>query len=105
MPQTLALGSEHAVKLDQALDRVLDGMRSRPGLPRSLSQQPRKPAPDGEAVTENPVMLTIDHPLTGQPFDLEFDRDVLAAAIRFLSYSAETQALLPLSDTRSGDDR
>jgi pimeloyl-ACP methyl ester carboxylesterase len=34
--------------------------------------------------------------LTGQPQTLEFNRDLLGGAIRFLSYSAETQALLPL---------
>ena len=96
VPQTLALGSEHAMKLDQALDRILDGCEAdadcREVFPDSRENLHRM----AEAVTENPVMLTVDHPLTGKPTQIKFDRDTLGAAIRFLSYSAETQALLPL---------
>jgi len=96
VPQTLALGSEHDVKLDQALDRILDGCESDAACRESFPDSRENLRLMAEAVTANPVMVTIDHPLTGEPQTLEFNRDMLGGAIRFLSYSAETQALLPL---------
>ena len=43
-----------------------------------------------------PVEITIDHPWTGEPLQLTFDRDALAGSLRFLMYSPSSQALLPL---------
>ena len=96
VPQTLGLGTEHAVKLDQAIHRVLDGCEAdavcsekfpgSAGLLRELIA----------AVAEQPVELTVVHPTTGQPFTLEFNREVMASALRFLTYSPETQAMLPM---------
>lgn len=96
VPQTLALGSEHAVKLDLALDRILNGCESDVACREAFPDSREHLRLMAEIVTANPVTVTIDHPLTGEPQSLEFNRDVLAGAIRFLSYSAETQALLPL---------
>jgi len=96
VPQTLALGSEHAQKLDQALDRILDGCEADAACREAFPDSRENLSLMARAVTENPVMVTIDHPLTGQPYSMEFNRDLLGGAIRFLSYSAETQALLPL---------
>jgi len=95
-PQNLALGTEHALKLDQALQRILASCEqdvkcneAYPHVTLDLDALIR-------TLNESPVEVTVDHPLTGEPFALEFDRQVLASAIRFLTYSAETQALLPL---------
>lgn len=96
VPQTLALGSEHALKLDQALDRILDACEMEPDCREAFPDSRENLRSLAENVTENPAMLSVDHPLTGQPTELEFDRDMLGTAIRFLSYSSETQALLPL---------
>jgi pimeloyl-ACP methyl ester carboxylesterase len=96
VPQTLALGTEHAGKLDQALQRVLedceedaDCRAAYPNAADSLATLVRR-------LDAAPVPVTVEHPTTGLPFTLDFDREVLGAAIRFLSYAAETQALLPL---------
>lgn len=95
-PQELALGTEHALKLDQVLHRVLSACEkdatcnaAYPNVTQSLDTLI-------QALDESPVEVAVDHPLTGQPLTLKFDREVLASAIRFLTYSAETQALLPL---------
>ncbi len=96
VPQTLALGSEHALKLDQALDRILDSCEANADCRQAFPDTRENLRRIAQAVQENPVMLTVDHPITGQPAELRFDRDVLGSAIRFLSYSSETQALLPL---------
>ena len=45
---------------------------------------------------EQPVDVTVDHPTTGEPFTLTFNQEVLASALRFLTYSPETQAMLPM---------
>jgi pimeloyl-ACP methyl ester carboxylesterase len=42
------------------------------------------------------VQVRVEHPTTGEPLDITFDREVLSTALRFLSYSADTQAMLPL---------
>jgi pimeloyl-ACP methyl ester carboxylesterase len=39
--------------------------------------------------------LTLADPTSGEPLDVEFNRSVLAAALRFLSYSAAQASLLP----------
>lgn len=96
VPQTLALGSEHAEKLDQALDRILDHCEAEADCRAAFPDSREDLRHMAEAVTANPVMITIDHPLTGEPQQIKFDRDVLGGAIRFLSYASETQALLPL---------
>jgi pimeloyl-ACP methyl ester carboxylesterase len=95
-PQDLALGTEHALRLDQALQRVLSSCekdaacsQAYPGVVQNLSTLILR-------LDEAPVEVVVPHPLTGQPFSLTLDRQVLASAIRFLTYSAETQALLPL---------
>lgn len=41
------------------------------------------------------VQLTLSDPNSGQPLKLEFNRNILNAALRFLSYSAMQAALLP----------
>lgn len=95
-PQTLALGTEHAEKLDLALQRILDSCaadttcnQAYPGLANSLAAMIKQ-------LEISPVEVTVDNPLTGQPFTFSFDRETLASSIRFLTYSTETQAMLPL---------
>lgn len=96
VPQTLALGTEHAKKLDQAIYRVLaacdaDALCGEkfPGTSTLLAGLARE-------LDESPVKVTVEHPTTGQPFPVTFNREVLATSLRFLTYSADTQAMLPL---------
>lgn len=105
VPQTLALGTEHAEKLDQAIYRVLAGCdedaRCRDAFPDSadsLAELVRK-------LEESPEEVTVEHPTTGQPFPLTFDREVLSSSLRFLTYSADTQAMLPLLVHEAATDR
>ena len=43
-----------------------------------------------------PARLTIDHPTTGVPIEINLTRDRLALAVRLFSYQTETTALLPM---------
>lgn len=96
VPMELILGTEHARMLDRSVaatfadcDRdkqchrlfgdVETGLHD---LLRHLREQPRK------------ILFT--NPMTGKQESLTVTADVLAVAIRFLSYNSESQAVLPL---------
>jgi pimeloyl-ACP methyl ester carboxylesterase len=96
VPQALALGSEHAAKLDQSLDRVLAGCDTDPECAQAFPGTAGKLAALARSLQDQPVDVTIEHPTTGAPVSLTFDREVLASALRFLAYSSDTQAMLPL---------
>lgn len=96
VPQTLALGTEHAAKLDQALHRVLEGCDADPQCGQMFPATAAKLTELARSLEEAPVEITIEHPTTGEKLPLTFDRNVLASALRFLSYSSDTQAMLPL---------
>jgi len=96
VPQSLALGTEHAAKLDQALYRVLEGCDADPSCSEAFPATAEKLTSLARTLQENPAEVTIEHPTTGQPLSFTFDRDVLASSLRFLAYSSDTQAMLPL---------
>jgi pimeloyl-ACP methyl ester carboxylesterase len=96
VPQSLALGSEHAAKLDQSLYSVLAGCDADPKCGATFPGAADKLAALAHSLQEKPVDVTIEHPTTGQPVSLTFDREVLSSALRFLAYSSDTQAMLPL---------
>lgn len=96
VPQELALGTEHAMKLDQAIYRVLRACDEDTLCSEAFPDTPGKLAGLIAALDENPVEVTVDHPSTGEPFPLTFNREVLSTALRFLTYSADSQAMLPL---------
>jgi pimeloyl-ACP methyl ester carboxylesterase len=96
VPQTLALGSEHAEKLDQSLYRVLAACDTDADCGAAFPRTGEKLAELAGMLQENPVEITIEHPTTGEPVSLTFDREVLSSSLRFLAYSADTQAMLPL---------
>jgi len=96
VPQTLALGTEHAEKLDQAIYRVLGGCDADPLCGKTFPDTAGKLSLLVLTLEENPVEVTIVHPTTGKPFSLTFNREVLSTSLRFLAYSSDTQAMLPL---------
>lgn len=96
VPQTLALGSEHAKKLDQAIYRVLQACDEDSLCGEAFPNTTNKLGSLIRSLEENPVDITVEHPTTGEPFPLTFNRDVLSTSLRFLTYSADTQAMLPL---------
>lgn len=96
VPQTLALGSEHAEKLDQAVYRVLENCDNDPQCSELFPDSSQKLKDLMQMLDEEAVELEVIHPSTGKPISLTFDRDVLGSSIRFLTYSPETQAMLPL---------
>ena len=96
VPQTLALGTEHAKKLDQAIYRVLNACDDDPLCGEAFPDTAGKLTALALELEENPVEITVEHPTTGEPFPLTFNREVLSTSLRFLTYSSDTQAMLPL---------
>lgn len=96
VPMELILGTEHAQMLDRSVaatfrdcnedeyckEKYSEGLDGLDELLQSLRGQPRE--------------ITFTHPATGKQESLTVTAEVLAVAIRFLSYSSETQAVLPL---------
>jgi pimeloyl-ACP methyl ester carboxylesterase len=96
VPQTLALGSEHAEKLDQSIRRVLAACDTDPICGDAFPGTAGQLTALLQRLQQEPVPVSVAHPATGAPVELVFDRDVLASSLRFLAYSADTQAMLPL---------
>ena len=95
-PQDLALGTEHALRLDQTLQRILSSCENDAECDSAFPDVSQNLRTLIVKLDSEPADIVVDHPLTGQAFPLKMDRQILASAVRFLTYSAETQALLPL---------
>ncbi len=95
VPTRLRLGSEHALKLDQALELLFDRC--------TASEACNTQFPDVKGAfdelksqyRDNGQSITISNPRTGQGMPLEFNGDMLASALRFLAYSPQTQMIIP----------
>jgi pimeloyl-ACP methyl ester carboxylesterase len=96
VPQALILGTEHAAKLDQTLDRVLNACDADPDCAEAFPGTAGKLDALAARLEETPVEVTVEHPSTGELVTLSYDREVLASSLRFLAYSSDTQAMLPL---------
>jgi len=95
VPTRLALGSEHAVMLDRALEKVFEDCAETeecaeafPGLSEAFAELKARYRDDSQDIV-------VTHPRTGEGVDLPFTRDVLASALRFLAYNPETQMMIP----------
>ena len=96
VPMQLALGQEHAPVLDAAVDRVLADCAAEANCNRLFPNQAEDLAALFAEVREQPRQITLPHPVTGTPEPLLLTAETLAVAVRFLSYTSESQALLPL---------
>jgi pimeloyl-ACP methyl ester carboxylesterase len=92
----LALGQEHAAMLDLAIGRVFSDCRADPDCAERFSGSLDQLTALAADLREEPRWITIVDPMTGKERELRMTADTLAVAIRFLSYSSETQATLPL---------
>ena len=67
VPQTLALGSEHAIKLDQAVYRILDACEADAACAARFPDTAGKLRDLLRRAIEQPAEVTIEHPTTGAP--------------------------------------
>jgi len=96
VPMQLALGQEHAPMLDQSVASVFRDCASDETCNALYPRQAEELNALFIQLREKPRQITIINPVSGEPQEMRLTADTLAVAIRFLSYSSETQALIPL---------
>ena len=96
IPMQLALGQEHAPMLDLAVGRVFADCRAEPSCAERYTGNLERLNDLVAELRAEPHWITLTDPITGKAQDLRMTAETLAVAIRFLSYSSETQATLPL---------
>lgn len=95
VPSRLRLGSEHAEKLDQALERLFQACEDDeacgerfPGLAERFTELKAQYA-------EQPLAIQVTHPRTGVAESIDFSDQTLAGSLRFLAYAPESQMMIP----------
>ncbi len=90
-----AIGTDTPWDGERALDLIVarclaapDCAAAYPDLKRNLDELRRRYGPEK-------TPLTLNDPSTGQPLEIEFNRAMLSASLRFLSYSSSEASLLP----------
>ena len=96
VPMQLALGQEHAPMLDRSVKTVFDDCANDETCNSIYPHQADELNALFTQLRNEPQQITIINPVSGEPQDLRLTADTLGVAIRFLSYSSETQALIPL---------
>ena len=96
IPMQLALGQEHAPMLDRAVERVFGDCAADATCNSLYPNHAEELKTLFKQLRDEPQQISITNPVNGQPQAMLLSADTLAVAIRFLSYSSETQALIPL---------
>nr|WP_275401422.1 alpha/beta hydrolase [Wenzhouxiangella limi] len=97
VPTRLHLGAEHGLMLDRALGKLFAACTGEPQCRDTFPELDDAFAdlkarfPD----TDDGPDILVTHPRRGQAIDLQFTRATLAAALRFLAYSPQTQMMIP----------
>ena len=96
VPPQLSLGPEIATESQKAVDNIL----ARCAEDEACNERFPNIADDFTRVVatlrEAPATISIPHPSTGRPEEVEFGEGELAAAIRLLAYHPNSIALMPL---------
>lgn len=95
VPTRLALGSEHSAKFDQALGLLFDACAADADCSEQFPELPRHFEELKARYAESEVELQVTHPRTGVAEPMTFSDEMLAASLRFLAYSPETQMMIP----------
>lgn len=96
VPMQLALGQEHAPMLDLAVEQVLAACTSDANCNERFPNQAGALNALFADLRAQPRTITLTHPVSGEQETVQLTAETLAVAVRFLSYSSESQAMLPL---------
>ncbi len=97
VPTRLHLASEHGIKLDLALDRLIEACAADADCDATfpdLAAAFRSLKADFPDHDDGPE-LSVTHPRTGSAVDIPFTRATLATALRFLAYNPQSQMMIP----------
>jgi len=95
VPTRLHLGSEHGLKLDQALNRLFTACAENADCNASFPDLGNAFSSLVERFRDETLDLVVTDPRTGRAIDLPFNRDVLASSLRFLAYGPQSQSIIP----------
>ena len=95
LPTRLRLGAEHAEKLDQSINKLLqrcaddrDCSTRFPGLKPAFLELKQRYADAAESIQ-------VTNPRTGVAETIDFDAGMLATSLRFLAYAPTSQMMIP----------
>ena len=105
VPPELLLGLEHAVNLDDALSKLFNRCAQEQECQDRFGDLSLQLAELRETIHNHSPSLLMRLPTSGEHEEVLVTNDVLAVAIRLLSYNSETQALIPilLEEATNGD--
>jgi pimeloyl-ACP methyl ester carboxylesterase len=95
VPTRLHLGSEHGLKLDQTLYRLIEACQNNAACADAFPDLAAAFDSLVERYRDNAQDLVVTHPRTGTGMALRFTGDVLASALRFLAYGPTSQMMIP----------
>jgi len=96
VPNTLALGSEHARNLEHALSALFARCSADRGCRKSFGDSYATLYRVRDRLRAHPAMVTLRDPASFEPLQLRFTAEDLIGIVRFYAYSPLTSALLPL---------
>lgn len=104
VPNELILGSEHAINLETSLQTQLGRCAEDAACQQRFGDPYSELRTLADELAQQPRMLQLRHPRTGEATPQPLNRGALAMLARMYAYSPETIALLPitLAEARAG---
>lgn len=96
VPMRVALGLTTALDAEHALDDILARCRGQSACRERFGDPEQDYRAVRKALAEGVALVSIADPSSGEPVQVDFSSDSLAAVLRIGSYSAEYAAILPL---------
>jgi pimeloyl-ACP methyl ester carboxylesterase len=96
VPMELILGTEHAPRLEQTLAQIFARCAAEPACNTAFPGVAQQFETLKQQVRRAPTAIEVALPLSGRRQRLEFNLDIMAAALRMLAYQPHGQALLPV---------
>jgi len=96
VPPQLPLGPDIAIEAQKALQAILDRCRDDADCSNAFPLLDSEFAQLEASLAESPVSVSLAHPVSGTPEIFLFGEVEFAGAIRMMSYSPNTVALMPL---------
>lgn len=105
VPANLAIGPEVSLDAQQALNGIFARCAQDADCHKSFPDLAKTFAKLQQTLEQRPVTVHLRDPLTGAPLSATLTWPEVANAVRFMSYTSETAALLPLLIQQAGADQ
>jgi len=96
VPPEIVLGPDTSPEAQRTLDAILDRCQTDPRCAAAFPDVVESFTALLARVRQDPLALSVPDPTTARPVEMSFGVEQFGAALRLLSYSDETAAMLPL---------